>query len=125
MAVVGHLLLLRRQIGLERLDPGLIALFVAMQSGNLAHMGNIAGMGRTSTRWWVRLELGRSHRVLHSREQSLKRPQAPRAQDPGQERLRLPRSSLRHATLLRIHNPLYSEFEHLMVQQTTLATLLR
>jgi hypothetical protein len=131
MAVVGHLLLLRRQIGLERLDPGLIALFVAMQSGNLAHMGNIAGMGRTSTRWWVRLEQGRSHnqvlcnRVLHSREQSLKPPQATRAQDPGQERLRLPRSSLRHATLLRIHNPLYSDIEHLMVQQTTLATLLR
>ena|ERR1700736_2973237 len=84
-----------------------------MQSGNLAHMGNIAGMDHTSTRWWVRLEQGRSHnrvlrnRVLHSREQSLKPPQETRAQDPGQERLRLPRSSLRHANLLRIHNFLY------------------
>src|SRR6266446_6508704 len=98
-----------------------------MQSGNLAHMGNIAGMDHTSTRWWVRLEQGRSHnrvlrnRVLHSREQSLKPPQATR----GQERLRLPRSSLRHANLLRIHNFLYIDIEHMMVQQTTLATLLR
>ena len=54
-----------------------------MQSGNLAHMGNIAGMDHTSTRWWVRLEQGRSHnrvlrnRVLHSREQSLKPPKQP------------------------------------------------
>ena len=97
-----------------------------MQSGNLAHMGNIAGMDHTSTRWWVRLEQGRSHnRVLHSREQSLKLPQATRAQDRGQERLRLPRSSLRHANLLRIHNFLYIDIEHMMVQQTTLATLLR
>ena len=30
--LVGHLLLLRRQIGLERLDPGLIALFVAIST---------------------------------------------------------------------------------------------
>ena len=102
-----------------------------MQSGNLAHMGNIAGMDHTSTRWWVRLEQGRSHnrvlrnRVLHSREQSLKPPQATRAQDRGQERLRLPRSSLRHANLLRIHNFLYIDIEHMMVQHTTLATLLR
>ena len=63
--------------------------------------------------------------VLHSREQSLKAPQATRAQDQGQERLRLPRSSLRHTNLLRIHNFLYIDIEHMMVQQTTLATLLR
>src|SRR6266403_394687 len=63
--------------------------------------------------------------ILHSREQSLKPPQATRAQDRGQERLRLPRSSLRHANLLRIHNFLYIDIEHMMVQQTTLATLLR
>ena len=30
--LVGHLLLLRRQIGLEGLDPGLIALFVAIST---------------------------------------------------------------------------------------------
>jgi fido (protein-threonine AMPylation protein) len=88
-------------------------------------------MDHTSTRWWVRLEQGRSHKrvlrnsVLHSREQSLKPRQATRAQDRGQERLRLPRSSLRHTNLLRIHNFLYSDIEHMMVQQTTLATLLR
>ena len=50
----------------------------AMQLGNWTHMGNIAGRDHTSTKWWVRLEQGRSHnrvlrnRVLHSREQSLK-----------------------------------------------------
>ena len=74
-----------------------------MQSGNLAHTDNIAGMDHTSTKSWVRLERGRSHnRVLrntvpYSREQLLKPRQGTRAQDRDQERLRLPRSTLRHA----------------------------
>ena len=111
--------------------PDFNGLLVAMQPGNLAQMGNIAGMDHTNTKWWVRLKQGRSYnrvlrnRVRHSREQSLKPPQATRAQDRGQERLWLPRSSLRHANLLRIHNFLYIDIEHMMVQQTTLATLLR
>jgi fido (protein-threonine AMPylation protein) len=102
-----------------------------MQSGNLARMGNIADMGHTNTKWSVRLEQGRSHnRVLrntvrHSREQSLEPRQGNRDQDRVQERLRFPRTNLRHAILLRIHNFLYSDIGRTMVQQTTLATLLQ
>jgi hypothetical protein len=93
-----------------------------MQSGNLARMDNIAGTGHTNTKWWVRLEQGRSHnRVLrnrvHSTEQSPKPRQGTRAQDRDQERLRL----LRHAILRRIRSLLYSGIEQMMVQQTTLA----
>ena len=94
-------------------------------------MGNIAGMDRTSTKWWVRLEQGRSHnrvlrnRVRHSREQSLKPRQATPAQDRDQERLRLPRSNLRHSILLRIHSLLCNDIEQTTVQQTTLETLLQ
>ena len=48
--------------------PGLIGLLVAMQPGNLAQMGNIAGMDHTNTKWWVRLKQGRSqNRVLRNR----------------------------------------------------------
>ena len=79
-------------------------------------------MDRTSTKWWVRLEQGRSHnRVL----QSLKPRQATPAQDRDQERLRLPRSNLRHSILLRIHSLLCNDIEQTTVQQTTLATLLQ
>jgi hypothetical protein len=112
--------------------PGLIGLLVAMQPGNLAQMGNIAGMDHTNTKWWVRLKQGRSHnRVLrnrgrHSREQSLKPLQATRAQGRDQERLRLPRSNLRHVTLLRIHSLLLCDSsQQRTVQQTTPAKLLQ
>ena len=101
-----------------------------MQSGNLAQMGNIAGMDHTNTKWWVRLEQGRSHnrvlrnRVRRSREQSLKPLQATRALGRDQERLRLPRSNLRHVTLLRIHSLLLCDSnQQMMVQQTTLEAL--
>jgi hypothetical protein len=100
-----------------------------MQSGNLPRMGNIAGMDHTSTKWSVRLEQGRSHnrvlrnRARHSREQSLKPRQGNRAQDRDQERLRFPRTNLRHAILLRIHSRRDNDTEQTMVQQTTLATL--
>jgi hypothetical protein len=106
-----------------------IALLPAMQSGNLARTDNIAVVDHTSTKWSVRLEQGRSHnrvlrnRVQHSREQSLKPRQGNRDQDRGQERLRFPRSSLRHAILLHIHSRLGNDIEQTMVQQTTLATL--
>jgi hypothetical protein len=102
-----------------------------MQLGNLARMGNIAGMDHTSTKWSVRLEQGRNHNrvlrntVLHSREQSLKPRQGNRAQDLDQERLRFPRTNLRHAILLRIHSRRDNDIEQTMVPQTTLATLLQ
>ena len=102
-----------------------------MQLDNLARMGNIAVMDHTSTKWWVRLEQGHSHnRVLrntvrHSREQSLKPRQGNRAQDRDQERLRFPRTNLRHAILLHTHSFLYSDIGQRMVQQTTLVTLLQ
>jgi hypothetical protein len=73
-----------------------------MQSGNLARMGNIAVMDHTSTKWWVRLEQGRSHnrvlsnKVRYSMEQLLKHRQGKPAQDRDQERLRLLRSTIRH-----------------------------
>ena len=102
-----------------------------MQSGNLARMGNIAGMDHTSTKWSVRLEQGRSHnrvlrnRVPHSREQSLRPRQGSQAQDRDQERLRFPHTNLRPAIPLRIHSFLYSDIGQTMVQRTTLATLLQ
>ena len=40
-----------RYRAVPQLDPGLIALLAAMQSGNLARMGNIAGRDHTSTKW--------------------------------------------------------------------------
>ena len=97
-----------------------------MQSGNLARMGNIAGMDHTSTKWSVRLGQGRSHsrvlrnKVRRSREPSLKPRQGNRAQDRDQERLRF-----RHAIPLRIHSFLYSDIGQTMVQRTTPATLLQ
>jgi hypothetical protein len=109
----------------------LIALPAAMQSGNSPHTDNIAGMDHTSTKSWVRLERGRSrNRVIRntvpcSREQLLKPRQGTQAQGRGQERLRFPRTNLRHAILLRIHSRLDSDTEQMMVQQTTLATLLQ
>jgi fido (protein-threonine AMPylation protein) len=102
-----------------------------MQSDNLARMGNIAVMDHTSTKWSVRLEQGRSrnrvlrNKVRHSMEQSLKPRQGNRAQDRDQERLRFPRTNLRHAILLHIHSFLYSDIGQRMVQQTTLVTLSR
>ena len=101
-----------------------------MQSGNLARMGNTAVMDHTSTKWSV-LEQGRSHnrvlrnKVLHSREQSLRPRQGSQAQDRDQERLRFPRTNLRHAILLRIHSFLYSDVGQTTVQRTTPATLLQ
>jgi hypothetical protein len=83
-------------------------------------------MDHTSTKSWVRLERGRSHnRVLRntvpcSREQLLKPRQGTRAQDRDQERLRLPRSTIRH-----IHSPLDNDIEQMMVPQTKPATLLQ
>ena len=112
------------------LHSGLIVLFVAMQWGNSAHMDNIAGMEHTSTKWWVRLERGRSHiRVLRntvpcSREQLLKPRQVTRAQDRDQERLRLPHSTIRHA-IRHIHSPLDNYIEQMTVPQTKPATLLQ
>ena len=47
---------------------------IAMEPGTWLHMGKIADMDRTSTKWWGRLEQGRSrsrvlrNRVLDSRE---------------------------------------------------------
>jgi hypothetical protein len=88
-------------------------------------------MDRTSTKWWVRLEQGRSHnrvlrnKVLNSREQSLKPRQGTRDQDRDQERFRFPRTNLRRAILLRIHSFLYSDIGQTMVQRTTPATLLQ
>jgi len=88
-------------------------------------------MDHTSTKWWVRLEQGRSHnrvlrnKVRHSMEQSLKPRQGNRAQDRDQERLRFPRTNLRHAILLHIHSFLYSDIGQRMAQQTTLVTLLQ
>src|SRR5437868_10564757 len=101
-----------------------IALLAAMQSGNLARMGNTAVMDHTSTKWWAPLEQARSHnrvlrnRVRHSTEQSLKPRRGNRARDRDQERL--PRSTLRHA-ILRSHSLLYNDIEQMMVQRTTLA----
>ena len=94
-----------------------------MQSGNLARMGNIAVMDHTSTKWLVRLEQGRSHnrvlrnKVRHSMEQSLKPRQGNRAQDRDQERLRFPRSTIRHA-IRHIHSPLDNDIEQMTVPQT-------
>ena len=88
-------------------------------------------MDRTSTKWWVRLEQGRSHnrvlrnKVRHSMEQSLKPRQGNRAPDQDRERPRLLRSTLRRAILLRIHSLLCNDIEQTTVQQTTLATLLQ
>src|SRR5689334_8087411 len=99
---------------------GLIAPLAAMQSGNLTHMGNIAVMDHTSTKWWERLEQGRSHnRVLRntvpcSREQLLKPRLGTRAQDRDQERLRLPRSTIRHA-IRHIHSLLDNDIEQMTV----------
>jgi hypothetical protein len=101
-----------------------------MQSGNLARMDNIAVMDHTSTKWSVRLEQGRSHnRVLrntvrHSMEQSLKPRQGNRAQDRDQERLRFPRTNLRHA-IRHIHSPLDNDIEQMTVPKTKPATLLQ
>src|SRR5947209_20548505 len=108
-----------------------IALLAAMQSGNWPRMGNIAGMDHTSTKWSVRLERGRNHnrvprnRALHSRERSLRPRQGSQAQDRDQERLRYPCTNLRHASPLRIPSFLYSDIGQMMVQHTTLATLLQ
>jgi hypothetical protein len=102
-----------------------------MRSGNLARMDNIAVTDHTNTKLSVPLEQGHSHNrvlrnwVLHSREQLLKPRQGTQAQGRGQERLRFPRTNLRHAILLRIHSRLDSDTEQMMVQQTTLATLLQ
>jgi hypothetical protein len=103
-----------------------IAPPAAMQSDNLARMGNIAVMDHTSTKWSVRLEQGRSrnrvlrNKVRHSMEQSLKPRQGNRAQDRDQERLRLPRSTLRH-----IHSPLDNDIEQMTVPQTKPTTPLQ
>jgi hypothetical protein len=97
-----------------------------MQSGNLARMGNIAGMDHTSTKSWVRLEQARSHsRVLRntvpcSMEQLPKPRRGTRDRDPDQERLRLRRS-----TLLHIRSFLDSDIGQMTVQQTTLLTQLQ
>ena len=83
-------------------------------------MGNIAVMDHTSTKSRVRLERGRSHnRVLrntvpYSRKQLLRPPQGTRAQDRDQERLRFPRSTIRHA-IRRIHSPLDNDIEQMTV----------
>ena len=112
------------------LHSGLIVLFAAMQSGNSAHTDNIAGMDHTSTKSWVRLERGRSHnRVLRNtvpcnRVQLLKPRQGTRDQDRAQERLRLPRSTIRHATR-HIHSPLDNDIEQMTVPQTKPATPLQ
>ena len=101
-----------------------------MQSGNLAHMGNIAGMDHTSTKSSGRLERGRSHnRVLRntvrcSREQLLKPRQGTRAQARDLQRLRLLRSTIRHATR-HIHSPLDNNIEQMTVPQTKPAALLQ
>ena len=102
-----------------------------MQSGNSAHMDNIAGMDHTSTKSWVRLERGRSHnRVLRntvwcSREQLLKPRQGTRAQDRDQGRLRIPRSTIRRHAIRHIHSPLDNGIEQMTVPQTKPATLLQ
>ena len=101
-----------------------------MQSGNSAHTDNIAGMDHTSTKSWVRLEQGRSHnRVLRntvpcSREQLLKPRQGTPAQDRDQERLPLPRSTIRHA-IRHIHSPLDNDIEQMTVPQMKPATPLQ
>ena len=101
-----------------------------MQSGNSARTDNIAGMDHTSTKLSGRLERGRSHnRVIRntvpcSREQLLKPRQGTRDQDRAQERLRLPRSTIRHATR-HIHSPLDNDIEQMTVPQPKPATLLQ
>ena len=89
-------------------------------------------MDHTSTKLWGRLERGRSHnRVLRntvpcSREQLLKPRQGTRAQDPAQERLRFPRSTLRLRHAIRhIHSPLDNDIEQMTVPQTKPATPLQ
>jgi hypothetical protein len=111
------------QVSLDYLSPCSRAIW---------HRWYIAGMDHTNTKWWVRLKQGRSHnrvlrnRVRHSREQSLKPLQATRAQGRDQERLRLPRSNLRHVTFLRIHSLLLCDSsQQRTVQQTTPAKLLQ
>ena len=87
-------------------------------------------MDHTSTKSWVRLERGRSHnRVLRntvpcSREQLLKPRQGTRDRDRDQERLRLPRSTIRHA-IRHIHSPLDNDIEQMTVPQTKPATPLQ
>ena len=101
-----------------------------MQSGNSAHTDNIAGMDHTSTKSSGRLERGHSHnRVLRntvpcSREQLLKPRQATPDQNRDQERLRFPRSTIRHA-IRHIHSPLDNDIEQMTVPQTKLTTPLQ
>src|SRR5260370_34132830 len=110
---------LRTPVGASH--PGFTGLPAAMQLGNSPHMGNIADMDRTSTKWSVRLEQGRSrsrvlrNRALHNREQWPKPHQVTRAQDRGQERLRFHRSNLHHHSLL-----LCGSIEQMMVRPPTL-----
>jgi hypothetical protein len=88
-------------------------------------------MDHTSTKWSGRLERGRSRNRVprnkgrYSKEQSLKPRQGNRAQDRDPERLRFPRTNLRHAILLHIRSFLYSDIGQMTVRQTKPATLLQ
>src|SRR5260370_8431059 len=56
-----------RRLKQAEVYPGFTGLPAAMQLGNSPHMGNIADMDRTSTKWSVRFEQARTQtRVLRT-----------------------------------------------------------